>query len=436
MKKPCLLYFCVFFASLAGMISGFDTGVISGAILYIKDTFSLNFGMVGLLVGCVSIGAIFGALINGFLIDKIGRKKVLILSALVFLLGSVFCSISQNIHQLILSRTFIGCAVGMVSFAAPLYLSEISNKKQRGAIVSFYQIALTFGILFSYFVNYFCSNFEHNWRLMLFVGAIPSLILLIGMLLQSDTPRWYVLKNNVDKAKNLLEKFSCENIDFEIEEIKKTVVSEKIKLNKKLIMPFVVGIGIMFVQIATGINAIIYYSPTIFKSFGFGLNQDALFITIFIGLINFLMTFVATAFVDKIGRKPLIYLGLSGMLVSLIVIASAFVLDFSIVKYLAVLSCALYIVSFSMSLGPIALLLISEIFPLKYRGQAMSISIIFNFVFNFIVTTLFPTSLAKIGGFWTFMAFALICVLSFLFVYFVVPETKGLSLEEIEAKWL
>ena len=347
MKKSFVLYFCVIFASLAGMISGFDTGVISGAILYIQESFFLSSSMVGVLVGCVSIGAIVGALINGFLVDKIGRRKVLILSALIFLLGSIFCSISQNITQLVLSRAFIGCAVGMVSFVAPLYLSEISNKKQRGAIVSFYQIALTFGILFSYFVNYFCSNFELNWRLMLFIGAIPSLILLIGMSFQSDTPRWYVLKNKIDKAKNVLLNCNCENIEAEIDEIKNTIsVDEKIKLNKKLLMPFVIGIGIMFVQIATGINAIIYYAPTIFKSFGLTTNQDALFITIFIGLINFLMTFVATIFVDKIGRKPLIYLGLSGMLISLIIIASAFVLDFQIVKYLAILSCALYIVSF------------------------------------------------------------------------------------------
>jgi len=200
-------------------------------------------------------------------------------------------------------------------------------------------------------------------------------------------------------------------------------------------MPFVIGIGIMFVQIATGINAIIYYAPTIFKNLGFSSNQDALFITIFIGLINFLMTFVALAFVDKLGRKPLLFVGLSGMLLSLLVLSSVFVLDFSFVKYLAIISCAVYIVSFSMSLGPIGLLLISEVFPLKYRGSAMSVAIISNFIFNFIVTGLFPISLSKFGGSITFLIFALICVVSIFFVYFVVPETKGVSLEEIEARW-
>lgn len=437
MKKEIYLYIAVFFAALSGLLSGFDTGVISGALLYVSQSFKLTPELSGLLVSSVSIGAVFGALINGFLVDKIGRKNILILSSLIFVFGSIFCSISGNIYQLIISRMFVGSAIGIVSFAGPLYLSEISTKEKRGGIVSCYQIALTFGILFSYLVNYFCANLETSWRAMLFCGAVPALILFFGMIKQKDTPRWYVLKNRINEAEVALQKlnFNCD-IELEIENIKNTInQNEKIKLNKKLIMPFVIGIGIMFVQIATGINAIIYYAPTIFKNLGFSSNQDALFITIFIGLINFLMTFVALAFVDKLGRKPLLFIGLSGMLLSLLVLSSVFVLDFSFVKYLTIISCAVYIVSFSMSLGPIGLLLISEVFPLKYRGSAMSVAIISNFIFNFIVTGLFPISLSKFGGSITFLIFALICVVSIFFVYFVVPETKGVSLEEIEARW-
>ena len=300
-----------------------------------------------------------------------------------------------------------------------------------------YQIALTFGILFSYLINYFCADLLNNWRVMLFVGALPAFVLFVGMFFLSDTPRWYVFKDKIDKAKNVLSKISPElNCENEINNIKNTVVSnEKIKLEKRIVMPFVIGIGIMFVQIATGINAIIYYAPTIFKTLGFNSNQDALFVTIFIGLINFLMTFIAFVFVDKLGRKPLLYIGLSGMLISLLSLSCVFVLEFEFVKYFAIVFCAIYIVSFSMSLGPIALLIISEIFPLKYRGSAMSVAIISNFIFNFITTGLFPISLYKFGGCITFLIFALICVISILFVYFVVPETKGLTLEEIENKW-
>ena len=360
------------------------------------------------------------------------------ISSLIFLFGSIFCAISQNIYQLILSRAFIGCAVGIVSFAGPLYLSEIATKNTRGSIVSFYQLALTFGILFSYLSNYFCAKYVSDWRIMLFMGIFPALVLFFGMLFQKDTPRFYVLKNKITKAKEALAKFDS-NIDLENEilKIKNTfeVADFKIKLNKKFLMPFVIGIGIMFVQIATGINAIIYYAPTIFKNIGFSSNQDALFATIFIGIINFLMTFVAYAFVDKLGRKPLLYIGLSGMSLSLLGLSLIFVFEFAALKFLAIIFCTIYIVSFSMSLGPIGLLLISEIFPLRYRGFAMSIAIISNFVFNFIVTSLFPISLDKLGGCITFLIFLFICILSILFVKFVVPETKGLSLEEIEQKW-
>ena len=436
MKNALYLWIVVFIVSLSGLLSGYDTGVISGILLSIDDTFKLNSKDMGLLVSSVSIGAIFGALINGVLVDKIGRKKVLLLSAVIFLLGSILCSISENIVQLILFRTFLGIAVGIVSFAGPLYLSEISTKEKRGGIVSFYQIALTFGILFSYLSNYLCVNFELSWRIMFLIGAIPAFVFFVGMFFQNDTPRWYVLKNKIECAEDTLKKFNFLDIDSQIDKIKNyAIVKNEIVLNKKTLMPFIIGIGIMFAQIATGINAIIYYSPTIFKSVGFNSDSYALFVTIFIGLINFLMTFVAVVFVDKVGRKPLLYFGLFGMTTSLLALSLVYGIDFDFEKYVALFACAFYIICFSMSLGPVALLLISEIFPLRYRGSAMSISIISNFIFNFIVTGIFPIMLNKIGGCFTFMIFAAICLTSLLFVYFVVPETKGIALEEIESGW-
>ena len=434
MKKYFYLYICALIASFGGLLSGYDTGVISGALLYINQSFEINSYMLGLLVSSVSIGAVFGAFVNGFFVDKIGRRKTLLLTAFLFFIASVFCFLSQNITELIISRMIIGLAVGIVSFCGPLYLSEISPKEKRGQIVSLHQLAITFGILFSYLTNYLCANLESNWRVMFLIGVVPAFILFFGLMFQKDTPRWYVIKKRYDDAKKILELVGySKNIEYEIQNISATLnKEEKIKFNKKLIMPFVIGLGIMIIQMTTGINAIIYYAPTIFKMIGFSSNQDALFITIFIGLINFLMTFVAIILVDKIGRKPLLYIGLSGMLISLVVLSGVFVLDYVFIKYLAVVFCAVYIVSFSMSLGPVAFLLVSEVFPLKYRGSAMSITIVTNFICNFLVTGLFPIALDKIGGFYTFMIFAFICVLSLLFVKFIVFETKGLSLEDIE----
>jgi len=245
------------------------------------------------------------------------------------------------------------------------------------------------------------------------------------------------MKGRIKDAKTVLKLTTQkENVDDEINDIFKTLKKEKddkkTVFTKKLVMPYVIGLGIMAIQILTGINAIIYYAPSIFKIIGFTSDHDALFITIFIGLINFLMTFVALSLSDKIGRKPLLYIGLSGMLASLTVLSLVFVIDSFVMKYLAVAFCAVYIISFSMSLGPVAFILISEVFPLKYRASAMSAAIVTNFIFNFIVSGLFPSALAKFGGFYTFMTFAIICVLSMFFVKYVIFETKGISLEEIE----
>lgn len=431
------LIFTAIIASLGGFLCGYDTGVISGALLYIEKSFQISSIETGMLVSSISLGAIAGAFLNGFVIDRIGRKHTIILSACFFFIGSLLCSISSNVYYLIISRVITGIAVGVVSFASPLYLSEISAKENRGKIVSFYQIAITLGILVAYCSNYCLSQYINNWRLMLLAGIIPAMVLFFGFLFLDDTPRWLVLKNKKEKAKKILAGYN-KNSDpeYEIEQIESiTKTEERIKFSKKLIKPFIIGIGIMFVQIATGINAIIYFAPTIFKHIGFASDENALFVTIFIGIINFLMTFVTFALVDKAGRKPLLYIGLSGMVLSLTILSLTFGATNSLSKYLAIGACCTYIVSFSMSLGPIALLLISEIFPLKYRGQAMSIAIIFNFIFNFIVTGLFPISLSSIGGFKTFSIFNLICILSLIFVYFVVPETKGISLENIEQKY-
>ena len=436
MNKFVFLYFSAIFASLGGLLSGYDTGVISGAFLFIDKSFQMNSFLSGTLVASVSLGALFGAFLNGLIVDKIGRRKTLLITALIFIFGSVFCFFAQNIVQLIFARVVVGCAVGVVSFAGPLYLSEISIKEKRGQIVSFHQIAITLGILFSYLTNFFCANLESNWRVMLLIGALPALVLLIAMFFCPDTPRWYVLAGKIEKAKAMLLKIDKNsNVDFEINEICSTLSKKTEKISfKKYKAPFIIGIGIMFVQIATGINAIIYYAPVIFKMSGFQTSEDALFVTIFIGVINFLMTFVAFFLVDKLGRKPLLYIGLSGMLLSLIVLASVFA--FSLSKYLAIVFCAFYIVSFSMSLGPVALLIIAEVFPLAFRAQAMSIAIVSNFVFNFIVTGLFPVILGNFGPSIVFIIFALICILSMAFVYKKVPETKGVSLEDIEKNWV
>ena len=431
--KYIWLYIVAIVASLGGLLSGYDTGVISGALLFINETWVLPDTLQGFLVSSVLIGAVIGAATNGILADIFGRKKIIMATAVIFILGSILCAFAPNVYVLILSRIFVGFAVGIVNFVVPLYLSEVSPKNLRGTLVSLYQWAITAGILFSYFINAVFAQAVYNWRWMLFAGVVPGLVLFIGMCFMSDTPRWLVSKNRDDEAKKVFSKIEPDiEPEKEIAEIKETLVDNRqekaFRLKKWMIMPFVVGIGIMFAQICTGINTIIYYAPTIFKTAGFDSNLTAIYATTGIGVVNFIMTIVAVFFTDRIGRKPLLYFALGTSF------AFAGVLGSSL-KWVAVGSLVTYIICFAMSLGPIGWILVSEVFPLRIRGIAMSVCTVSNFAFNFFVVGSFPVLLHRIGGAWTFWIFGIVSILCIIFVYFFVPETKGISLEEIESNW-
>ena len=441
--KYIWLYIIAIVASLGGLLSGYDTGVISGALLFINETWVLPDTLQGFLVSSVLIGAVIGAATNGILADIFGRKKIIMATAVIFILGSILCAFAPNVYVLILSRIFVGFAVGIVNFVVPLYLSEVSPKNLRGTLVSLYQWAITAGILFSYFINAVFAQAVYNWRWMLFAGVVPGLVLFIGMCFMSDTPRWLVSKNRDDEAKKVFSKIEPDiEPEKEIAEIKETLVDnmqeKTFRLKKWMIMPFVVGIGIMFAQICTGINTIIYYAPTIFKTAGFDSNLTAIYATTGIGVVNFIMTIVAVFFTDRIGRKPLLYFGLTGVMLSLFALGTSFafagVLGSSL-KWVAVGSLVTYIICFAMSLGPIGWILVSEVFPLRIRGIAMSVCTVSNFAFNFFVVGSFPVLLHRIGGAWTFWIFGIVSILCIIFVYFFVPETKGISLEEIESNW-
>ena len=444
--KYLWLYVVAIVASLGGLLSGFDTGVISGALLYINETWNLSDYLQGILVSSVLIGAVIGAATNGILADIFGRKKIIIATALIFITGSILCGLAPNIYVLILSRILVGLAVGIVNFVVPLYLSEVSPKQLRGTLVSLYQWAITAGILFSYVINAAFAQAVYSWRWMLFAGVFPGLILLIGMMFLSDTPRWLVSKNRDDEAKKVFQKIEPDiDVDEEIRQIKETLKPEKDTVDKKfrfkkwMIMPFIVGVGIMFAQICTGINTIIYYAPTIFKIAGFDSNLNAIYATTGIGVVNFLMTVVAIFFTDRLGRKPLLYFGLSGVMLSLLALGCAFQFEQVLganLKWVAVGSLVSYIVCFAFSLGPVGWVLVSEVFPLKIRGLAMSICTVSNFAFNFFVVGSFPILINRLGGAITFWGFAAVSFLCILFVFFFVPETKGISLEQIESNWL
>lgn len=438
------LYVIAIVASLGGLLAGFDMGVISGAMIFINETWEMSALTAGWVVSAAIVGSVLGAAANGFLADLFGRKKIIVATAVIFAVGSVLCAIAVSVGWLIAARLIIGLAVGMVNFVVPVYLSEIAPQKIRGFLVSLFQLAITAGIMLSYLINGVFAEAIYNWRWMLGAGLLPAVILLIGISFLGDTPRWLISQKREEEARNIFNLIEPdENSDEKIRQIKETLQTQggsahKTAFRRWMLMPIFVGIGIMFAQICTGINTIIYYTTTIFKMAGFSSNLGAIYATIGIGTVNFFMTIVAMIFIDKIGRKPLLYIGLSGILLGLVMLGFSFQYAEILgdhLKWFAVGSVVIYIASFACSLGPIGWILVSEILPLKIRGLAMSLCTVANFGFNFAVVLSFPVLLNKIGPAYTFWGYGVIAVLCLLFVYFLVPETKGLSLEKIEKNW-
>lgn len=444
-KRHFWLYLVTVVASLGGLLAGFDMGVISGAMLFINTEWILSPFVQGWVVSSAIVGAVIGAAGNGILSDIYGRKKIIIATALIFIAGSVFSAVAPNVGCLIAARMLVGIAVGMVNFIVPIYLSEISPQKIRGMLVSLYQLAITAGILFSYLINGIYADSEYSWRLMMFSGIYPAVILLLGIIVLQDTPRWLISKKRDKEAAEVFQKIEPEiDIKARVKEIKATLQSEqkgkktRLQFQKWMLMPIFVGVGMMFAQICTGINTVIYYTTTIFKVSGFSENSAAIYATIGVGIVNFLMTGIAIIFTDRLGRKPLLYAGTIGMMLSMLCLGMAFNYADTLgenLRYVATASVMVYIACFAFSLGPVTWIMVSEILPLRIRGLAMSICTVSNFFFNFIIVLSFPVLLQHIGEAHTFWIYAGICFISLFFFHFYVPETKGRSLEEIERNW-
>jgi SP family galactose:H+ symporter-like MFS transporter len=424
-------------AAIAGILFGFDTGVISGAILFIRDEFHLTPALNGLLVSAVLIGALIGSAISGRFADYLGRKKLLIFTAVLFLLSTLASTISLTILQLFISRFFVGIAIGIASFTAPLYISEISPAKYRGTLVSLNQLAITIGILLAYIVDIFFASIG-AWRFMLFMGVFPAAILFIGMMFLPESPRWLYLKGFIKEAEHTLQKIrATKNVDAELGEIKQSLTqrkSWKIILQKWVRPALVVGLGLAIFQQVTGINTIIYYAPTIFEMVGFKSATIAILATTGIGLVNVISTIIALFFIDRLGRRPLLIIGLTGITLSLLTLSWVFHFEShsALLKWFAFISMISYIFCFAISLGPIMWLIISEIFPLEIRGLASSVCVAVSWAANGLIALTFLSLISSLGESVTFFIYAVLGILGLIFVIARVPETKGTTLEQIE----
>lgn len=437
------VYVAAAFAALGGLLFGYDTGVISGALIFIQKTFALSTFHQELVVSVVLVGACVGALSGGWFADRFGRRQMLIFTAIVFIAGALVCATAANVMMLIVGRAIVGLGIGFASSTVPLYISEVSPAGARGWQVSLFQFAITMGILAAYLVDYGFAG-SGSWRWMLGLAVVPGVILGLGMAVLPESPRWNAQRGNTAKARSILAKIrGTQNVDAEMREIEATLqqAHEHGKLSD-LWLPevrpaLVIGIGLAIFQQVTGINTVIYYAPKIIQSAGISSASGAILATAGIGLVNVLMTIVSMWLIDRVGRRPLLLVGIAGMVVSLGVLGYAFHSPTHSGSFaeIAVITLMCYVAMFAISLGPIFWLLIAEIYPLKIRGGAEGVAAGTNWAANFVVSLTFLTLVETVGASWSFWLYAAMGVAAWIFSFALVPETKGRTLEEIEAAW-
>ncbi|OPC52493.1 MFS transporter [Elizabethkingia miricola] len=440
-----IIYKATLVASVGGLLFGYDTAVISGAIGFMRSFYQLSDIMTGWVASCALLGCIAGAMYSGKLSDCAGRKKILMLSAVLFTISSIGTAIAPNLWVFVLFRIIGGMGIGIASMLSPMYISEMAPASVRGRLISVFQLGIVTGILVIYFVNAYIAgihneawNISTGWRWMFGSGVIPSIIFILLLLTVPESPRWLASQKKQSEALAILSQING-NTDAqqELNSINESLKDEApfslaTLKGSKLKKALITGIFLAVFSQFTGINAIMYYAPEIFKSTGTG--TDSAFIqTILVGVINVAFTLVAIKYVDSWGRKKLLLSGISGMTVCLFIVGLAFYTQQQ--GYLVLIAILGYIAFFAMSLGPLTFVVIAEIFPTRSRATAMSIATFFLWLAVFLVSQTFPILIGSIGSAYTFWLYTLISVLAFLFIRKSIPETKGKTLEEIEASW-
>ena len=442
--NSAFVWVAAFFAALGGLLFGYDTGVISGALLFIKKQFALSVFHQELVVSVVLVGAAIAALGGGRLADRIGRRVTLLFTGAIFVVGAVICAMSPSVNVLIVGRVLVGLGIGLASTVVPLYIAEISPASARGRNVVLFQLALTFGILVAYFVDYSFVG-SQGWRWMLGLAAVPGMLLGLGMLPMPETPRWLARSGRLGQARKVLQKIrgGNANVDDELADIEASLAASEehgswMDLFSPAVRPaLIIGIGLAIFQQITGINTVIYYAPTIIRSSGMPSASGAILATAGIGLVNVIMTVVSMWLIDRVGRRPLLLWSIGGMVVTLGLLGLLFRVEHhgGSLAMFAVIILMAYVASFAVGLGPVFWLLIAEIYPLKIRGEAEGAAASANWAFNFIVSLTFLSLVQGIGASDSFWLYGLLSVAAWIFSYALVPETKGRTLEEIESFW-
>ena len=454
------LIFLSVVAALGGFLFGYDTAVISGTIAQVTQLFQLDALQQGWYVGCALVGSIVGVLFAGILSDKLGRKLTMVISAVLFSTSALGCALSADFAQLVVYRIIGGVGIGVVSIVSPLYISELAVAQYRGRLVSLYQLAVTVGFLGAYLVNYQLLAWAESgtqlsvdwlnkifitevWRGMLGMETLPAILFFIIIFFIPESPRWLIVRGKELKSVNILEKIynSITEAKSQLNETKSVLTSEtksewSLLMKPGIFKAVIIGVCIAILGQFMGVNAVLYYGPSIFENAGLS-GGDSLFYQVLVGLVNTLTTILALVIIDKVGRKKLVYYGVSGMVVSLILIGLYFLFGDSLgVSSLFLLVFFLfYVFCCAVSICAVVFVLLSEMYPTKVRGLAMSIAGFALWIGTYLIGQLTPWMLQNLTPAGTFFLFALMCVPYMLIVWKLVPETTGKSLEEIERYW-
>ena len=454
------LIFLSVVAALGGFLFGYDTAVISGTIAQVTQLFQLDALQQGWYVGCALVGSIIGVLFAGILSDKLGRKLTMVISAILFSASALGCALCTDFTQLVVYRIIGGVGIGVVSIVSPLYISEVSVAQYRGRLVSLYQLAVTVGFLGAYLVNYQLLAWSESgallgvpllnkifitevWRGMLGMETLPAILFFIIIFFIPESPRWLIVRGQERKAINILERIynSITEATNQLKETQSVLTAEtssewSLLMKPGILKAVIIGVCIAILGQFMGVNAVLYYGPSIFENAGLS-GGDSLFYQVLVGLVNTLTTILALVIIDKVGRKKLVYYGVSGMVVSLILIGLYFLFGDSLnVSSLFLLVFFLfYVFCCAVSICAVVFVLLSEMYPTKVRGLAMSIAGFALWIGTYLIGQLTPWMLQNLTPAGTFFLFAVMCVPYMLIVWKLVPETTGKSLEEIERYW-
>lgn len=443
-SNKAMTYFVCFLAALAGLLFGLDIGVIAGALPFIADEFNVTAHQQEWIVSSMMFGAAVGAVGSGWMSASLGRKKSLMIGAVLFVIGSLWSAMAPNPEMLIVARVLLGLAVGVASYTAPLYLSEIAPEKIRGSMISLYQLMITIGILGAYLSDT-AFSYTGSWRWMLGIITIPALLLLVGVFFLPNSPRWLAARGDFRDAQRVLDRLrdTSEQAKRELDEIRESLKIKQsgwslFKDNSNFRRAVYLGVLLQVMQQFTGMNVIMYYAPKIFEIAGFSNTTEQMWGTVIVGLINVLATFIAIGLVDRWGRKPTLILGFMVMATGMGILGTMLHvgINSASAQYFAVAMLLMFIIGFAMSAGPLIWVLCSEIQPLKGRDFGITVSTTTNWIANMIVGATFLTMLNTLGNANTFWVYAGLNVVFILLTIMLIPETKNVSLEHIERNLL